>query len=612
MIFLMASFTVPTHAQTTPFFSMTMMIPNNDSTRMIWSTQIAAAWEKLGIDVNYVYAPFSVIDPRRTGAPLGRSYADGGFDAYTERYYYDTLTPDPFELFHSSQFPPGGLNYALLNSTTLDKIIDNYDSAVSPQAHAYWITQFEQWMITNLPLAVVYYPLDIIAIDPNMQGFLTRDGSTWDWLFFPHPEEWTVPGKTTGGFAECCPAAPYLPPYSIGYLQSDVFGPTMDTLYQYQGWFNKTLIPDLATDVNISPDGSTWTINLRQGVQWHDGWPFNATDVQFTLDLIMNQTYGSIQQAELTADLGGPQGVEITGPYQITLHLATTYNPVIREFILSTLQIMPWHAYKNLGPADIGVGGTHPANTWEGTYTVTEPNGSLYVAHGPIGTGPWIAMGYDPVKQVFSYQRNHNYWRPTPGNLEYYNLVVITSAAGALAALRSGEIQAMDTSYSIQSLLSTIDPSWGRILKSDSFKWQHVIFNMQNPYFGTGTGTPLGIQDPSRAAEAALDVREALNWAIPRDQIVNQTLRGYGIPGTVPIPYSAAEYNHTLLPDNMYHYDLDQAMAYMQKAGYGYAPAAPPSFMQLYGNYLIAAIAVAVVVIAGLTYVAMRARSKKP
>jgi len=611
MIYLMVPFAAPTHAQTTPFFSMTLIIPNNDQTRMIWSTQIAAAWIKLGIDVNYVYLPWSSIDPRRTGTTLGLSYANGGFDAYTERYYYDTITPDPFELFHSSQFPPGGLNYGLLNSTALDKIIDNYDSASSQQDHLYWISQFEQWWIANLPALVVYYPEDVIAIDPNMQGFLTRDGSTWDWLFFPHPEEWTVPNKTTGGFAVCCPAAPFLPPYSTGYDTSDVFSPTMDALYQYQGWFNKTLVPDLATGVNISPDGSTWVINLRQGVQWHDGWPFNATDVQYTFDLVMNKAYGSIQQAELTSYLGGPQGVTVTGPYQITLHLAAPYSPVIKEFILATLPIMPWHAYKNLGPADIGVGGTHPANTWEGTYTVTKPDGSLYVAHGPIGTGPWIAMGYDPVKQVFSYVRNYNYWRPTPGNLENYNLAIINGAAGALGALRSGEVQAMDTSYSIQSLISTIDPSWGKVVTSDSAKWVHVMLNMQNPYFGTGTGTPLGTQDPSRAAEAALDVREALNWAIPRDQIINQTLRGYGTSGTVPLPFTSVEYNHTLLPANMYHYDFDQAMAYMAKAGYSYAPAAPPSFMELYGNYLLAAIAVAVVVIAGISYFALRSRSKK-
>ena len=607
-LFAVIPFSVPTYAQTAPFFKMTMMIPNNDQTRMIWSTQVALTWQKLGIDIEYVYVPWSIIDPRRIGTPLGRTYADGGYDAHTERYYYDTLTPDPFSLFHSSQFPPTGVNYGLVNSKELDKIILNYDQATSVQDHMYWMNEFEKWYMQNMPMPVVYYPTDLIAINPKLQGFETRDGSTWNFLFYPHPEEWTNPGKTTAAFAVCCPTPPLLPQYSIGYDQSDVFGPVHNRLFEYQGWFNKTLRPALATDVNISPDGLTWVINLRQGVKWHDDWPFNATDVKYTFDLIMNADYASLWQSRVGELLGGPNGVAITGPYQVTLHL-TKYGPLQREFLLSTIAILPWHAYKDLGPADIGRGGLNPANTWQGTYTVKKLDGSNYVAHGPIGTGPWISMGYDPVKKAFHYVRNHNYWMQTPGNIEEFYIVEINGADAAIAALKAGEIDAMDTMYSIQTLLPTIDPAWGKVIQSDSYKWQHVILNMQNPIFGTGADTPLGRKDPSRAAEAATYVRQALNLAVPREQIINHTLRGFGVPGTVPIAYSAAEYNHTLLQPKPF--DLAQAKSYMEKAGFSYQPAAPPNFMELYGTSLIAAIAVVVIIVAAVAYLAGKSRSKK-
>src|SRR5579872_4288553 len=53
-------------------------------------------------------------------------------------------------------------------------------------------------------------------------------------------------------------------------------------------------IPNLATEIpsvengGISKDGLTWTIKLRPDVTWHDGQPFTADDVAFTLDVIMN------------------------------------------------------------------------------------------------------------------------------------------------------------------------------------------------------------------------------------------------------------------------------------------------------------------------------------
>jgi peptide/nickel transport system substrate-binding protein len=47
-------------------------------------------------------------------------------------------------------------------------------------------------------------------------------------------------------------------------------------------------VGDLATDLQPANEGRVWTIKLRQGVRWHDGKPFSAKDVKFTLDSIVN------------------------------------------------------------------------------------------------------------------------------------------------------------------------------------------------------------------------------------------------------------------------------------------------------------------------------------
>src|ERR1700731_5123219 len=52
----------------------------------------------------------------------------------------------------------------------------------------------------------------------------------------------------------------------------------------------ETVVPDLATSWSWSEDGTELTFPLRQGVKWHDGKPFTATDVQCTWDLLLEKS----------------------------------------------------------------------------------------------------------------------------------------------------------------------------------------------------------------------------------------------------------------------------------------------------------------------------------
>ena len=55
---------------------------------------------------------------------------------------------------------------------------------------------------------------------------------------------------------------------------------------------------------------------------------------------------------------------------------------------------------------------------------------------------------------------------------------------------------------------------------------------------------------------------------MPREQIIKEIASGYGAPGTVPMPFTAPEYDHDALKPIAY--DLDIAKQYMEKAGYKY------------------------------------------
>jgi len=233
--------------------------------------------------------------------------------------------------------------------------------------------------------------------------------------------------------------------------------------------------------------------------------------------------------------------------------------------VLGSYAIMPEHAYKDIKPESLH---GHSANTWLGSYTVKTSDGNSFTAHGAVGTGPWIPTGFDASRKAYGYKRNEAYWKPHTGNVKAFYIVNINGTDAVLSALKAGEIDAHDPMYDIGPVVSTIDPSWGKVVTFDSYKWQHICYNLKHPVFGLGIETPLGKSDPSRAAEAAAYIRQAISHAMPRDQIVKEIAGGYGEPGTVPMAWSAPEYDHDLLKPIAY--DLDLARQYMEKAGYAY------------------------------------------
>ena len=546
-----------------PFFKLYLMIPNNQPARMIWGTLCAQQMSKLGIDVVSSYVDFPTIASRRTKS-AGKIHPDGGWDAYLERYYYSSITPLPNSLFRSNLVPPNGPNFYYVSDPALDKTLDDYASAIDPAARMAAIHAFEKRWYDTEPMTILFYPEDAIAVNPKLSGF---DATTFNPVFFPQPEKWKIEGagdNATAAFASWPPPNSLIPMYTIGYHESNIFGPVYNRLLEYESWASKKLVPGLAAEVNSSTDGKHHVIKLRPGVTWHSGEPFTAADVKFTFDVIMNKAYASASQANAMATFGSTDAYKVTGPLEITVDLPQ-YSILFHEQILSSVAIMPEHAYKDIKPEALR---GHPANTWLGTYTVKTSAGGSYTAHGGVGTGPWIPAGYDASRKAYKMVRNEKYWKPMPGNVKTFYVVNINGTDACLSALKSGDIDAHDPMYDIGSLLSTIDPGWGKEERFDSYKWQHVCYNLRHPVFGTGVDTPLGKQDPSRAFEAAAYIRKAISYATPRDQIVQEIAAGLGHPGTVPMPWSAPEYDRDILKP--IPYDMDLARETMKKAGYSY------------------------------------------
>jgi peptide/nickel transport system substrate-binding protein len=129
-----------------------------------------------------------------------------------------------------------------------------------------------------------------------------------------------------------------------------------------KGQFTPQLAVEVPTVENggISADGLNWKIKLRDGVLWHDGTPFTADDVKFSLDLLNNKDFRANRRAghELLRD------ITVVSPTEITWRMEKIYAPYVS--ILAWTFIVPKHILEK----------------------ETDVNSSNFAAN-PVGTGPF-------------------------------------------------------------------------------------------------------------------------------------------------------------------------------------------------------------------------------
>jgi len=341
----------------------------------------------------------------------------------------------------------------------------------------------------------------------------------------------------------------------------------------------KNMIPQLATGWSVASDQKTWTVSLRPGVTWHDGVPFNATDVKFTFDALQDDNLAADNEAFIKGIVGGKNDVTILDPYTVRFTLPNPYAYFVENVL--TTPIIPAHVLASVPYADWR---TDPFNTG--------------IGGGPVGTGPYKFVSYDPASETNHLTRNDNYFDfpengktalQTRGAFEVKDYYVkhIPSSDNTVSALKTGSVSVLDAQYALETQTSflTTWPS-NQWTSYDAFGVQELGFNMRHPIFGTGVNTPLGLSDPSKASLAAKYVRQAISYAIPRDLIIQQLLAGYSNPGiTTPVVgdyrtgFAVTDgFNTALTP---YSFNLTKSRQLLQAAGY--FPAAPPSIWETWG-----------------------------
>lgn len=301
--------------------------------------------------------------------------------------------------------------------------------------------------------------------------------------------------------------------WAIGPMAEYLFFPLADSLE-----------PVLATGFDVSDDGLVYTVNLREGVTWHDGEPFTADDVLYSIELryhpnlrpLTNVRFGRSVSGFLDYHDGAADsiaGIEIVGDNTIQFTLDSPDAGFARLFLGERLEIVPEHVVSALDEESVLTG---TADYW---------------FNNPLGTGPYKFVQYVP-DQFIEYERNEDYWGGAPGPARLF--MEISNAEVATVKLQRGELHFMNPIVATELARLDAEPGIDVLVAENNAQW----YGMEMNYF-----TNDGLWQNPLAKQAFLH-------SINRQGYVDSILQGQGVvrhsffDGTIYACPTMVEYNY--------------------------------------------------------------------
>src|SRR6185503_13347594 len=168
-------------------------------------------------------------------------------------------------------------------------------------------------------------------------------------------------------------------------------------------------VPELASNIQRSEDGLSFTFTLRDNVTFHDGRPFTSADAKYTLDTVLTNSFAK-----------SASFFEGVGPSR-TSYVKSIDAPDARTLVIQLNK--QWTGLlPNLVPISI-----IPKDSYESQKT------------HPLGTGPFKFKSYDQSQQVVDLEANPNYWDGAP-QIAALRARVMSDSNALQAELQSGRV----------------------------------------------------------------------------------------------------------------------------------------------------------------------------
>ncbi|MEY9538026.1 peptide/nickel transport system substrate-binding protein [Bradyrhizobium diazoefficiens] len=281
--------------------------------------------------------------------------------------------------------------------------------------------------------------------------------------------------------------------------------------------------PNLALEVpdqkngGISEDGLKWRIRLRDDVRWHDGTPFSAEDVKFTLELIMNPNFRSWR----TAGHALVRDIKVISPTEISWRMEEAFAPYL-SFLTETF-IVPRHILEK------------EAN----------PNSAAF-NQAPVGTGPF-KWGQRVAGDHLELVANPDYFGEGP-HIETLVFKYIPDLTVLYTQFKSGDVDLVGQPYITPDHYGEAKTLPNRVVTLvPRTSFESFYLNLERPQF------------------KELAVREALYAAIDKDSIIQGLYYGVPTPTETFMPRQSYFFNANL---PLHQFDVNRAGKILDQAGW--------------------------------------------
>ncbi len=276
----------------------------------------------------------------------------------------------------------------------------------------------------------------------------------------------------------------------------------------------KKILPLLATEYSTSEDGLTWTFKLRQGVKFHDDTDFNAEAVKFSIDRTIRLAAGA-------AYIWDPvEEITVVDEYTVDFHL------------------------KYQAPLDLIASTGYAAFIYSPTSVGSDDN--WFQEGRDAGTGPYKLKDFKWGDEIIL-EKFDGYW----GGWSEKNIATVVFKKIAEPATRRQMIEKGEASITYDLPYSDTN-----VLKENKTVSVVIEPSLQNLFAMINTQKP------------PLDnkqVRQALSYAFPYQQVIDYAIGGYGVQSYGAVP--AGMWGHSQ-EVTQYTYDLEKAKQLLTEAGY--------------------------------------------
>lgn len=295
-----------------------------------------------------------------------------------------------------------------------------------------------------------------------------------------------------------------------------------DGLFHYD---NEGLLqPDLAERYEVSDDAKKYTVYLRQNVQWHDGEPFTANDIVYTVGIAQNIAYSAVGVNNELRLLWQGMRVEKVDDHTVVFHLDQPNSFFLHSLVLG---ILPEHIWASTTPEQ---------------FRLSDYN------QKPIGTGPYMFASFDTSSDLFSayhLRAYDEYFKQRP-YISRMTFRFYATRDAAAEAFRDGSVSGL-----VVDKQAHITMLRGKRVRQEVMQMPHYFA----VFFNQSKSVPLAYDE----------VREALSRATDRDAIIRDVFGGMADKRLSPFADGVEGYMSDLQqPD----YDVDSANVLLEEKGW--------------------------------------------